>query len=202
MQVRVGLRCAASAISEKFDSYSWFYNHQFILGLFHSHFGLLPSFHRALSENGSLIVPFVHAWLKFSIVFHAGKSGAQICNNNYRHLLLWCLYYFQYSYISFRHLCSVSISYPLSDFYRVPSGNDNLFSTNTAVIKRVSNHETHQRTVYDSLSTSRLTNCTLFDNRTNQKWNLESQNCFHKQIIVLVIVWVVVNFVKCSILLW
>ena len=59
-------------------------------------------------------------------------------------------------------LCPIPFQYLslLSDFHRAP-GNDHFFSANTAVIKRMYNHEIYQWSVYDSLSTSRSTNCTL-----------------------------------------
>ena len=81
MQVRVGLRCAASVISEKLDSYSWFYFRfcfTHISTWFHCP---LPSFYGALSENGPLTVPFV-CMAGIFIVFHAGKSEVQMCSNS------------------------------------------------------------------------------------------------------------------------
>ena len=86
-----------------------------------------------------------------------------------------------------RYFHSVSIS-SFSDFHRAP-GNDHFFSANTAVIKQMSNHETHQWTVHHSSSMSRLTNYILLVYSTNTDCSTtkfmklgESQNCFHKHI--------------------
>ena len=97
---------------------------------------------------------------------------------------------------------SFNIFLPFSDFHRAP-GNDHFFSANTAVIKWMSNHGTYRWSVHHSLSTSRLTNCTLLgysintDCQTTKFMKLGVSNLI-SQTHYCVIVWVVMNFVKCS----
>ena len=87
MPVRVGLRCAVTIVSEKLDSYSCFQYRQllmyclilFLTSLSFTVLSLNPSFFRALSENGSLDCTLCASLENF----HAGKSKAQICTNNY-----------------------------------------------------------------------------------------------------------------------
>ena len=99
-------------------------------------------------------------------------------------------------------LCPIpfNIFLPFSDFHRAP-GNDHFFSANTAVIKRMSNHEIYRWSVYDSLSTSRSTNCTLLVYSINTdcsttKFMKLGVSKLPSQTHYCVIVWVVMNFVK------
>ena len=115
---------------------------------------LLLSSYRALSENGSLFLPLCMAGI--FIVFHAGKSSAQICSSNYRQLthaflvlpVLLCL----------RHFHSVSISFSPFWLLQSPIRKWSLLLSYYSSEQMIVNIPW---TVHHSLSMSRLTNCTL-----------------------------------------